>query len=49
MEVDDLPIELEVADALKSGHLMMGTALWENNSFIRKKLLFSLEETFVSL
>ena len=26
MEVDDLPIELEVADALKSGHLMMGTA-----------------------
>ena len=26
MEIDDLPIELEVADALKSGHLMMGTA-----------------------
>lgn len=26
MEVDDLPIELEVADALKSEHLMMGTA-----------------------
>ena len=26
MEVDDLPIELEVANALKSGHLMMGTA-----------------------
>ena len=26
MEVGDLPIELEVADALKSGHLMMGTA-----------------------
>ena len=26
MEVDDLPIELEVANALKLGHLMMGTA-----------------------
>ncbi len=26
MEVDDLPIELEVANVLKSGHLMMGTA-----------------------
>ena len=27
MEVDDLPIELEVADALKSGHLMMGSMI----------------------
>ena len=26
MEVDDLPIELEVANVLKSEHLMMGTA-----------------------
>ena len=29
--------------------MILGVSLWENNSFIRKKLLFSLEETFVSL
>ena len=27
MEVDDLPIELEVADALKSGHLMIASMI----------------------